>query len=153
MNNYFSVAGERIYRKLSRIVLVVWFFMALILTQSYTASLSSMLTVQRLKKNEITMEWLKQHNRRVGCDNTTFICNYLETVHNFREGNLVKKTNYTEFSVQLKNRSIDALFTEYPYERAFLSQYRSGFTVTHESYRFGGFGFVSNFVDLKISST
>lgn len=138
------VTGERVYRNLTRVVLVVWFFMALILTQSYTASLTSMLTVQRLKPNEITVESLKQHNFRVGCDNSTFVCHYLERVHNFSKDNIEGNNNYTDFPVQLKKGRIKAVFLEYPYERAFLSRYCKGFSVTHQSYRFGGFGFVSN---------
>ncbi|KAK4767228.1 hypothetical protein SAY86_014978 [Trapa natans] len=141
-SSLFLAHRERIYRNLTRTVIVVWLFMALILTQSYTASLTSMLTVQRLKPNEITMEWLKQHNSKVGCDDSTFLCHYLESVHNFSRDVIVGISNYTEFYVQLKSGRIKAAFMEYPYERAFLSLYCKGFSVTHQSYRFGGFGFV-----------
>ncbi|PKI61811.1 hypothetical protein CRG98_017788 [Punica granatum] len=137
----FHAHGDIIYRNLTRIVLVVWFFEALILTQSYTASLTSMLTVQKLKQNQITMEWLKQNNARVGCDNSTFVCDLLERAHNFRKDTIVGINNYTEFHEQLNNGIIKAIFVEYPYERAFLTRYCSGFSVTHQSYRFGGFGF------------
>ncbi|PKI61809.1 hypothetical protein CRG98_017786 [Punica granatum] len=142
VDDSFEILGERIYGNLTRIVLGVWFFMALILTQSYTASLTSMLTVHKLKQNEITMERLRQNNAKVGCDNSTFVCNFLERVHNFKPNAIVGITNYTDFHEQLNKGSIKAMFVEYPYERAFFSRYcSSGFLVTHQSYRFGGFGF------------
>ncbi|XP_031390438.1 glutamate receptor 2.9-like [Punica granatum] len=141
-SSIFFAHRERIYGNLTRIVLGVWFFMALILTQSYTASLTSMLTVHKLKQNEITMERLRQNNAKVGCDNSTFVCNFLERVHNFKPNAIVGITNYTDFHEQLNKGSIKAMFVEYPYERAFFSRYcSSGFLVTHQSYRFGGFGF------------
>ncbi|KAK3032401.1 hypothetical protein RJ639_036418 [Escallonia herrerae] len=40
---------ERVVSNLARFVLIIWFFLVLILTQSYTASLASMLTVQKLQ--------------------------------------------------------------------------------------------------------
>ncbi|KAB1228341.1 Glutamate receptor 2.5 [Morella rubra] len=46
---------------------LVWLFVVLILTSSYTASLSSMLTVQQLQPNVTDIEWLKKNNLKVDC--------------------------------------------------------------------------------------
>jgi hypothetical protein len=42
-------AEEKLESNLSRFVVIIWVFVVLILTSSYTASLTSMLTVQKLQ--------------------------------------------------------------------------------------------------------
>lgn len=42
-------AGEKLKSNISKFVVGVWLFVVLILTSSYTANLSSLLTVQRIK--------------------------------------------------------------------------------------------------------
>ncbi|KAB1223646.1 Glutamate receptor 3.7 [Morella rubra] len=64
---WFHVSGEKVYNNLTCLVIVVWLFVVLILTSSYTASLSSMLTVQQLQPNVTNIEWLKKNNLKVGC--------------------------------------------------------------------------------------
>ncbi|KAE8720326.1 Apoptosis inhibitory protein 5 isoform 1 [Hibiscus syriacus] len=59
---------ERLYSNLNRVVVVVWLFVVLILNSSYTASLTSMLTMQRLEPNVTDIEWLKRANVKIGCD-------------------------------------------------------------------------------------
>ncbi len=62
-HGFMLLAGENIHNNFTRLVIVVWLFVVLILTSSYTASLSSMLTVQQLQSNDI--EWLKNNNLKV----------------------------------------------------------------------------------------
>ncbi|KAB1221985.1 Glutamate receptor 2.7 [Morella rubra] len=50
-SSLFFAHREKVYNNLTRLVIVVWLFVVLILTSSYTASLSSMLTVQQLQPN------------------------------------------------------------------------------------------------------
>lgn len=121
----------------------MWFFVALILTQSYTASLSSMLTLQNIKPSTITIEWLRANNAPVGCDNETFVCNYLINVLKFDSHNIRGISNTSSYDDHFKNRSISALFLEKPYEKAFFMLYCKGYVSTTLPYRFGGFGFVS----------
>lgn len=47
------VTGERVVSNLARFVMIVWCFVVLVLTQSYTASLSSLLTVQQLQTTDL----------------------------------------------------------------------------------------------------
>ncbi|KAK1405100.1 Glutamate receptor [Heracleum sosnowskyi] len=61
----FSLQG-RLHSNLSRIAVVVWLFVALIITQSYSASLISMLTVQKLEAKISDIETLKTNNAIVG---------------------------------------------------------------------------------------
>ncbi|KAF8031896.1 hypothetical protein BT93_D0953 [Corymbia citriodora subsp. variegata] len=141
-SSLFFAHRERVYRNFTRIVLVIWFFVALILTQSYTASLTSLLTLQELKPTVTTMEWLRISKARVGCDPEAFICDYLTNTLNFSKEAIVGISNTSSYGDEFRRGNIAALFLEYPYERAFFTEYCSGYLATHENYRFGGFGFV-----------
>ncbi|XP_030460245.1 glutamate receptor 2.9-like [Syzygium oleosum] len=141
-SSLFFAHRERVYRNFTRIVLVIWFFVALILTQSYTAGLTSLLTLQELKPTVTTMEWLRISKARVGCDPDAFICDYLTHTLNFSKEAIVGISNTSSYGDEFRRGNIAALFLEYPYERAFFTEYCYGYVATQENYRFGGFGFV-----------
>ncbi|XP_056171698.1 glutamate receptor 2.9-like isoform X2 [Syzygium oleosum] len=141
-SSLFFAHKERVYRNFTRIVLVIWFFVALILTQSYTAGLTSLLTLQELKPTVTTIEWLRSSKERVGCDPDTFVCDYLTNMLEFSKELIVHIRNTSSYEDEFKGGKIAALFLEYPYERAFFTEYCYGYVATHENYRFGGFGFV-----------
>ncbi|TXG47513.1 hypothetical protein EZV62_026807 [Acer yangbiense] len=141
-SSLFFAHRERIYSNLTRVVVVVWLFVVLILNSSYTASLSSMLTVQRLKPNVTDIEWLKRNNLKVGCDSDSFVRKYLENVIKFRSENIVNVDSEYKYQEEFKNNSIAAAFLELPYEKVFIARYCKGYTATTPTYRFGGLGFV-----------
>lgn len=124
-------------------MVIVWLFVVFVMTSSYTASLSSMLTVQRLEPTVADMEFLRTHNLTVGCGNDSFVKSYLNTVFNITNINAFDniETNYVQ---ELESKNIAALFLEVPYEKVFFDKYCKNYTTT-ETYRFGGFGFVSKF--------
>ncbi|XP_019051430.1 PREDICTED: glutamate receptor 2.8-like [Nelumbo nucifera] len=64
---------ERVVNNLSRFVLIIWVFVVLILAQSYTASLTSMLTVQQLQPMLTDILELKDKGYYVGYQKG-FIC-------------------------------------------------------------------------------
>ena len=68
--------------------MVVWLFVVLILTSSYTANLSSMLTVLRLQQVR-DIEWLKSSNAKIGCDGDSFLMTYLQEVLKFNLKNII----------------------------------------------------------------
>ncbi|KAF8413793.1 hypothetical protein HHK36_001786 [Tetracentron sinense] len=76
----FSLHGERLHSNLSRMAMVVWLFVALVITQSYTASLTSMLTVQRLEPTVADVDSLRNSNAIIGCSGRSFVAKYLEDV-------------------------------------------------------------------------
>ncbi|KAF8029588.1 hypothetical protein BT93_E2109 [Corymbia citriodora subsp. variegata] len=141
-SSLFYAHRERINHNFTRIVLVIWFSVTLISTQSYTASLTTMLTLQELKPTVTKMERLRISKARVGCDAVSFVCDYLKDTLNFSKDIIIGLRNSSRYGGQFKSGNIAALFLEYPYERAFLAKYCYGYAVTHENYRFGGFGFV-----------
>ncbi|XP_035846521.1 glutamate receptor 2.9-like [Helianthus annuus] len=62
----YTESGDKLHSNLSRMVVVVWLFVALIITQSYTASFTSMLTAQRLEPTITNIEVLRNTNATVG---------------------------------------------------------------------------------------
>uniref|UniRef100_A0A2N9G2Q9 Glutamate receptor n=1 Tax=Fagus sylvatica TaxID=28930 RepID=A0A2N9G2Q9_FAGSY len=137
----FFAHSEKVYSNLTRVVVVVWLFVVLILTSSYTASLSSMLTVLRLQPVE-DIEWLKSSNSKVGCDGDSFVMSYLQNVLGFNPSNIIKVTTESDYKGHFENKSIAAAFFELPYEKVFINKYCKGYTTSAATYRFGGFGFV-----------
>ena len=114
-----------------------------ILTSSYTASLSSMLTVKRMKSDR-DIGWLKQNDLKVGCDNSSsLVKNYLVDVYNFPSSQILDLDGEHDIIDKFQSKEIAALFIELPYEKVFLNKYCNEYTATTAAYRFRGLGFVS----------
>lgn len=131
------------HNNLSRVVMVSWLSLVLILNSSYTASLSSMLTVQQLRANVTDVEWLKKNNMKIGCDGDSFVRTYLEKVEKFKPENIININNENNYVSAFKNYSISAAFLELPYEKVYISKYCKGYSASTPTTRFGGLGFVS----------
>jgi ionotropic glutamate receptor len=132
---------------------VVWLLVVWILTSSYTASLSSMFTVQRLQAVNTDIEWLKSSNSKVGCDNDSFVRNYLEDVIGFNSENIITVSNESEYTGLFEKKNITAAFLELPYKKVFINKHCKGYitTTTPTTYKFGGFGFVSSYYNFAVS--
>ncbi|CAN1327323.1 Glutamate receptor 2.7 [Linum perenne] len=134
----FFVQKEKINNNITRVAVVVWFSVVFILTQSYTASLTSMLTVKRLGPD---FEILKQNKVHVGCDNDSFVKGYLENVLDFQKDRILIFDNESEYITAFETNRIGAAFLEIPYEKIFINKHCGEYTTTRASNRFGGFGF------------
>ncbi|XP_062162775.1 glutamate receptor 2.7-like [Alnus glutinosa] len=150
-SSLFFAHREKINSNLTRVVVVVWLLLVWILTSSYTASLSSMFTVQRLQEVNTDIEWLKSSNSKVGCDNDSFVRNYLEDVIGFNSENIITVFNESEYRELFENKHITAAFLELPYKKVFINQHCKGYTATTPTYKFGGFGFVSSYYNFAVS--
>ncbi|XP_077231201.1 glutamate receptor 2.9-like [Tasmannia lanceolata] len=137
----FFAHRERLRSNFSRVVIVVWLFVVLILTSSYTASLTSMLTVQRLQPTVDDIESLRRNNAMVGCAGG-LVQKYLEDVLQFSSKNIKKISSADDYPEELRSGKIAAAFLEIPYLKVFLAKYCKGFTMTGPTYSLGGFGFV-----------
>lgn len=124
--------------------MVSWLFLVMILNSSYTASFSSMLTVQRLRPNVTDIEYLKKNSMKIGCDGDSFVRTYLEKVERFKPENIINIDNEYNYDDAFKNKSIAAAFLEVPYEKVYISNYCKGYSASAASIKFGGLGFVSN---------
>lgn len=126
----------------------MWFFVVFILTASYTASLSSMLTVKQLEHN-IDIDWLKTNNKNIGCDGDSFVRKYLENVLEFRPDNIHVVPEETDYLEWFK-KNITAAFLELPYEKVFINKHCKNYTTNPATHRFGGLGFVStNYININ----
>ncbi|KAK2991636.1 hypothetical protein RJ640_017220, partial [Escallonia rubra] len=135
---------ERVVSNLARFVLIIWFFLVLILTQSYTASLASMLTVQKLQPVITDVNELLKNKDNVGYLEGSFVLGILKQL-NFDETNLKVFNSPDEldelFIKGSKNGGIAAAFDEIPYIKVFLARYCSKYTTVEPTYKTDGFGF------------
>ncbi|KAI9096396.1 hypothetical protein K1719_026115 [Acacia pycnantha] len=141
-SSLFFAHGGKLYSNSARVVVAVWLFLVFVLTSSYTASLSSMLTVQRMNTGR-GIDWLKENKLTVGCDNSSqFVRNYLLNVYDIPEEQILSLDGEPDFVAKFKSKQISALFLESPYEKVFLNKYCNQYTTTPAGYKFGGLGFV-----------
>lgn len=138
-----NVAEEKIEGNITKLVLVMWLLVVFILTASYTASLSSILTIRQLESN-IDIEWLQRNDHKVGCSDS-FVCTYLKNVLGFKAEKIVSDIqDQNDYLKRFKEKSIAAAFLEVPYEKVFLNKHCKDYTTTPRTYRFGGLAFVSS---------
>jgi ionotropic glutamate receptor len=123
-------------------VVVLWLFVVLILQSSYTASLTSMLTVPQLEPTigDYASLWLGTD--KVGIMNDSFMRASM-TKAGFPQSRLVPYSATQSFHEALLNGTIGAVVDETPYLRLFLKAYCGNFTETAQTNKTGGFGFVS----------
>ncbi|CAI9784242.1 unnamed protein product [Fraxinus pennsylvanica] len=138
----FSLRGEKLHSNLSRMATLVWLFVALIITQSYTASLSSMLTMQNLKPKIANIETLKSNNAVIGCSQRSFVREYLEGPLGFKSSNIRNFTSTDEYAQALRSGAIAAAFLEAPVAKLFVAKYCKSFIIAGPTYQVGGYGFV-----------
>ncbi|CAL5337318.1 unnamed protein product [Camellia sinensis] len=120
---------EKVVSNLARFVVIIWCFVVLILTQSYTASLSSMLTVHRLEPSITDVQQLIKKGHPVGYPNASFV------------GVKGYHTVYGDLNAAFSNKSIVAAFDEIPYLKPFIGRHCSNYTMVPPTYKTGGFGF------------
>ncbi|KAL6345494.1 hypothetical protein AAG906_017215 [Vitis piasezkii] len=135
---------ERIVSNLARFVMIIWFFVVLILTQSYTASLTSMLTVQQLQPTVTDIKELRAKDEYVGYQQGSFVLGFLKRM-NFDESKFRIYNSPEELAELLSkgsaNGGIAAAFDEIPYMKLFIAQHCSKYTMVQPTYKFDGFGF------------
>ncbi|KAF5473017.1 hypothetical protein F2P56_009664 [Juglans regia] len=141
VSTLFFAHREKIHNNFTRMIIVVWLFVVLILTSSYTASLSSMLTVQQLQPTVTDIEWLKKNNMKIGCSDNSFVRKYVENELTFSSENIVNVSNEYMYLEEFQGNNIAAAFLELPYEKVFLNKYCKGYTGTMPINRYGGLAF------------
>ncbi|URD93879.1 hypothetical protein MUK42_00526 [Musa troglodytarum] len=140
-----ELAGEKIENILSKFVVIVWVFVVLVLTSSYTASLTSMLTVQQLQPTVTDVHELLKHGDYVGYHKGSFVEGLLKQL-NFDESKLRAYETTGEYFEALskgsQNGGVSAIVHEIPYIKLFLAEHCTGFTMIGPIYKTAGFGFV-----------
>ncbi|KAJ6433513.1 hypothetical protein OIU84_017242 [Salix udensis] len=138
----FSLNVDNLSSNLSRFVMVVWLFLALVLTQSFTASLSAIFSDQWNDLATIDVDTLRSTGAKIGCDRGSFVVAYLRDVLNIHHDNIVKINSGDDYAAYLVSGKIAAAYLEVPYLNVFLAKYCRGFTTSGPIYKVGGFGFV-----------
>lgn len=131
---------------------MVWCFVLLILTQSYTATLTSMLTVQELRPTVRHMDDLRKSGVNVGYQKGSFTFERLKQL-DFDESRLKIYNSPQELRDLFLNKSsnggIDAAFDEVAYIKLFMAKYCSEYSIIEPTYKADGFGFVSTYLPVQ----
>ncbi|KAI6705319.1 hypothetical protein NL676_008281 [Syzygium grande] len=109
--------------------------------KSYTAGLTSMLTIRELKPTVTTIERLRTSKARVGCYADGFVCGYLNNTLKFSNDVIVPIRDAWNYEDELRRGNVSAVFLEYPYMRPFFAQNCDGYLTIGDGHRVGGFGF------------
>ncbi|XP_059291072.1 glutamate receptor 2.9-like [Lycium ferocissimum] len=139
-SSLFFAHRETIKSNYTKIVVIVWLFLVFVLTSSYTASLTSMLTVPRLEPSVKDIGWIRRTNATVGCDGDSFVKDYLRQVLELQ--NIKNISNQEDYPKELESGSIKAAFLEIPYRKVVFREHCNQYVVAGPSYRFGGLAFV-----------
>ncbi|CAA7017578.1 unnamed protein product [Microthlaspi erraticum] len=136
---------EKVVSPLARFVVIVWCFVVLVLTQSYEANLTSVLTVKRLYPTAITVEDLIRHEKPVGYQRGAFVKDILKALQ-FSETQLKAFGSAEECDELFSNGTIVAAFDEVAYLKAIISKYCSKYAMVEPffktaSFKTAGFGF------------
>ncbi|MCO5556251.1 hypothetical protein L7F22_009797 [Adiantum nelumboides] len=127
-----------------RIVLLVWLFVILIINSSYTASLTSILTVEQLTPSIKGLESLLQTNFPIGYQTGSFVYDYLRNL-NVNPSRL-KAYNSREESIKAltdgpSRGGVAAMVDELPYIQLLQSVNCKKFIIAGQEFTKSGWGF------------
>lgn len=138
-------SGQNTGSALGRFVLIIWLFVVLIINSSYTASLTSILTVQQLSTGITGIDNLISSGLPIGYQAGKFTKNYLIEELSIPESRLVALNTIQEYADALRRGSQDggvaAIVDEMPYVEIFLS-YHCDFRIVGQEFTKEGWGFV-----------
>ncbi|KEH26123.1 glutamate receptor 2.8 [Medicago truncatula] len=142
-----AVLPERqvVAKNCSRFVLMVWLLLAFVLMQSYTANLTSILTVDQIQPRFLTLNDLKKWGYYVGYQTGSFVYDILVEQLKFDPSKLRGYKNIYSYHDALKLGSqgggVIAIFDEVPYLNAYLQTFGSNYIIAGPTFRSEGFGF------------
>lgn len=156
-NYLILMTGEKVVSNMARFVVVVWVFVVLILVQSYTASLTSLLTVEQLSPAITDVNQLLKSKMNVGYLKGSLVYGILKRLQ-FQDSQLIPYQSAEEcnelFIKGSANGGIDAAFDEVPYVKQFLGTYSCSnfnYVMIEPRVKTGGFGFVSCVKSISLS--
>ncbi|GLT81639.1 hypothetical protein SLE2022_000770 [Rubroshorea leprosula] len=135
---------ERVLSNPARIMVVMWCFVVFILTQSYTANLTSLLTVQQLQPTVTDINELLRNGENIGYHDGSFIKEIVQRL-TFDRSKMKKFSSLEVLDELFTNGSIAAAIDEIPYMNLFLtnkSHCNKYTTLKEPTFRTDGFGFV-----------
>lgn len=140
------IAGERVFSFGERLLIITWYFIVLVLTQSYTASLASLLTSQQLHPTITSMISFLENEVNVGYPKTSFIFRKFKEL-GFSQSILIPFDTAENCHKLLRKGQekggFSAAFMKVSYIKLFLGQYCKSYQMVEEPFNVDGFGFVS----------
>ncbi|WCJ44736.1 glutamate receptor 3.3 [Euphorbia peplus] len=145
LSTMFFAHRETTVSTLGRLVLVIWLFVVLIINSSYTASLTSILTVQQLYSSVQGIESLKKSDDPIGYQVGSFAEFYLTEELGISKSRLVALGSPEEYATALKRGpekegGVAAIVDELPYVEIFLSS-QCTFRIVGQEFTKSGWGF------------
>ena len=138
-------AGQNTVSTLGRFVLIIWLFVVLIINSSYTASLTSILTVQQLSTGIQGINDLLAGNHPIGYQQGSFAGSYMIKELGVKASRL-RELPIDEYADSLQrgpsNGGVAAIVDELPYIELFLST-NCQFRTVGQEFTKSGWGFVS----------
>ncbi|CAN6711993.1 unnamed protein product [Malus baccata var. baccata] len=135
---------ENTVSTLGRVVLIIWLFVVLIINSSYTASLTSILTVQHLSSPIKGIESLKSSDEPIGYQVGSFAEHYLSEELGIPKNRLIALGSPQAYAQALqlgpKKGGVAAVVDERPYVELFLSS-QCKFRVVGPEFTKSGWGF------------
>ena len=145
-------AGENTVSTLGRFVLIIWLFVVLIINSSYTASLTSILTVQQLYTGIQGLDSLLSSNDRIGYQVGSFARSYMMEELGVPASRL-RELAIDDYADSLQrgpsNGGVAAIVDELPYVELFLST-NCQFRTVGQEFTKSGWGFVRSFSSLSL---
>ena len=121
--------------------------MVLIINSSYTASLTSILTVQQLSSQIAGIDSLISSTQPIGIQDGSFARKYLIDDLNIAESRIVTLKNMEDYIDALrrgpKAGGVAAVVDELPYVEVLMSSIDCKFTIVGQEFTKSGWGFVS----------
>ncbi|GAB4825158.1 hypothetical protein Ancab_008033 [Ancistrocladus abbreviatus] len=141
-----TMEGENTVSTLGRMVLIIWLFVVLIINSSYTASLTSILTVQQLSSGIEGIDSLISSHAPIGIQDGSFARKYLVDELNIAESRVVNLRDPDAYASALqrgpKNGGVAAIVDELPYIELFLSSINCRYKIVGQEFTKSGWGFV-----------
>ncbi|EEF52890.1 glutamate receptor 3 plant, putative [Ricinus communis] len=145
LSTLFFAHKENTVSTLGRFVLIIWLFVVLIINSSYTASLTSILTVQQLYSPINGIESLKESDEPIGYQVGSFAEYYLSEELGISKSRLVALGSPEAYATALqrgpkKAGGVAAIVDELPYVELFLSS-QCSFRIVGQEFTKSGWGF------------
>ncbi|KAH6795312.1 hypothetical protein C2S51_036298 [Perilla frutescens var. frutescens] len=145
LSTLFFAHRETTVSTLGRAVLIIWLFVVLIINSSYTASLTSILTVQQLYSPIKGIESLKDGDDPIGYQVGSYAQHYLTEGIGIPMSRLVALGSPEEFATALqrgpkKEGGVAAIVDERPYIELFLAS-QCKFRIIGQEFTKSGWGF------------
>ncbi|KAA0043456.1 glutamate receptor 3.7-like [Cucumis melo var. makuwa] len=140
-----QITEEATVSPLGRMVMVVWLFLLMVITSSYTASLTSILTVQQLSSPIKGLDDLITNEQPIGYQVGSFAYSYLTESLYVPRSRLVSLGSPEEYEAALlkgpfRKGGVAAIVDELPYMELFLSG-RNDFGMIGQPFTKSGWGF------------